>query len=43
MLYMERRYLDALSFDFWESGSSEVLVKNKATGDVHWCVISVWY
>ena len=27
---------NALSFDTWESGSSKLVVKNKATGDAHW-------
>jgi hypothetical protein len=26
---------NALSFDTWESGSSNLVVKNKATGDAH--------
>jgi len=32
---MERRYLNALSFDLWESRKFKLVVKNKATGDAH--------
>jgi len=36
---MEKRLLDALSFDSWNLAVPKLIVKNKAAVDAHGCVL----